>query len=173
MKKNNKGFTLLELIVIIAILAVVVGLAVVSLSPILSTAAKQAAVTAKSKIYQCKTDCLAKDADKTCLVLSNDEGYLVATYYEGDLTTELSSEKLTNRKAILTYGGTELSEGQKLFINFNKSTGSVKRFGVASELSDVPEAGSSSNCDLTITSGITTYELRIDPVTGVCKLKKQ
>ena len=173
MKKNNKGFTLLELIVIVAIIAVISGLAAVSLFPILSTAAKQAATSAKAMIYQCKTDCMAKDPDKTCLVLENTEGRILATYYEGDLTTEVSSEKLSKHKVTLTYGGTTLQEGEKLFLNFDKSTGSLHHFGVADALENAAVAVADTNCLITLTSGSTTYELQLDPLTGVCKLKKQ
>jgi prepilin-type N-terminal cleavage/methylation domain-containing protein len=172
-RKNNQGFTLLELIIIVAIIAVVSGLAAVSLAPILNTAAKQAAVSAKAKIYQCKTDCMAKNADVTCLEFKNDNGYLVATYYQGDLTEAVSSEKLANRKVTLTYGGTKLEDGEKLYLDFEKSSGSVRHFGVAEDVSSASVAGSSTNCTLTVAAGATTYELRLDPVSGVCKLKRQ
>jgi len=52
MKKNNKGFSLIELIVVIAIMSIMVGFLVVSLSTVFGTKARECAEKSVPKLIR-------------------------------------------------------------------------------------------------------------------------
>ena len=60
MKQNNKGLSLVELIVVISIMAVVIGMGVLSFSLLFGTQAKSCAQKVSGMLNETKTGCLSR-----------------------------------------------------------------------------------------------------------------
>lgn len=99
--KNNKGFSLVEMIICIAIIAILSGIALVTVSMIDSAKAKDAAVSfnsvvsetlAKSKGQMCVVNGVNQPTYKRCMYLyledSSDRYYLKTGYYNPDGLTD-------------------------------------------------------------------------------------
>ena len=74
MEKNNKGFSLIELVVVIAIMAILVGLIVVSLSTVFGTKALECAEKVSAKIDSVKTGSVSL-YNETMVLKYDTDGY--------------------------------------------------------------------------------------------------
>lgn len=139
---NDKGITLMELIVTIAILAVVLGSVVLGVGILASGDAQKAAKTIRSTLNEVRTDTLSIQAEWQAKISNEGGKYKISVYRDGEETdcVELGS------RIDISYGdGSVLIEsGEELVINFKQSTGSVKGIsagstGALSELQKVKE----------------------------------
>ena len=90
---NNKGFSLIELMVVIAVMAVAVGLASLSLAMVNNANVNKAAYDFNSLLNQARAQSIAKGTDAGTLTLKVDNGSVL--YKIGDASTTDGWEKLT------------------------------------------------------------------------------
>lgn len=86
-KHNNKGFSLLELIIVVAIMAVIIGIMVVSMTVVAKGNAKKAAKNLYNSINTLRFDTMSVNADWYMIITKDSKGYKFTTYKDkGDET---------------------------------------------------------------------------------------
>ena len=159
MKRNNSGFTLVELIVVITIIAIVAAIVGVSVSTVSTARERRCAAEINSLVGMTKTKCLSRSGN-VYAVIRQDGDNLVYDYYEGvdganptkgvltdnDILGSGVTVKFSVGEAEKTISGTET-----LTLQFDRATGSLK--------------SPSSTEDVTITVG-ERYTVNIVALTG-------
>ena len=158
MKKNNEGFSLVELIVIIAIMAVLATSIITYVGMLGTGQAKKCANGISSGFSQTKV-CAMSRSNAYMVVYSNDDGVFLKTVQGSNERIE----KIGNKGAIVEYRiarnsstfmpvGNDAASGVK--IEFDRASGACRK--VAGEY-----------CyGFRVTCGRTTYIVNIEPLTG-------
>lgn len=127
MIKNDKGFSLVELIVVIALMAVALTVGGFALSTISLANAKNCATEIKSNLEMARmesTRTVAENAPKIVISKGSD-GNIYLKAGSG------SSEKIGNSSVSVQYktseGYKELEESEQLIFSFEKSTGAFEQ----------------------------------------------
>ena len=130
MRKNNRGFTLVELIVVVTILAVVAAIVGVSVSAVSTANEKRCAAELDSIISMTKMKCLSRSGN-VYVVIRQEGNELVYDYYEGvGSRGQLTDQDRLAKGVTVKYsigGGTEkiISETETLTLKFNRTTGGL------------------------------------------------
>lgn len=140
-KKNNHGYTLVELIVVIAIMSILVGGSSIGLSLLFSKDASSCATRLNDAIYTTRMNSMSKTGNYT-LKVDNTGTANIATIACSDVTPAipdtvipLDDTQNTKRTTIKAYFATESNlaanlDGQEIIlpinIKFDKAKGSVK-----------------------------------------------
>lgn len=148
-KLNNRGFTLVELIVVIAILGILSGVMSYSVNQIFSSRARKFADEYDALLTQCRVSTLSGAKAPVYVKLYQDtNGDFYGALYEGG--SEVSSKKLggNSLSCTFTYGsgtGTTaaISDSQSLCIGYNRSTGA---FLALNSVGTGLNTGLSGNC---------------------------
>lgn len=150
MKSDNRGFSLVEVVVVMAIMVVLVSTSVSALSYLVRGDIKKAAKTLYSSIASNRTNSMAKSGDWIYTVSYEDNHFVLRSICDG---TEYDKEVLSDRVNSITIGGNPLSS-----IKFMKSTGAVSSINGT----DV----TAGYADIVITISGNTRTLRLYYLTG-------
>lgn len=166
MRKDNRGFTLLELIVVAAIIAVLAGVISMNTTPMFVQSVRSSAEDLQHAIADTRTNAYAKDGSNNYLEIKSVNGRLQATEVAAG-----SSEKrqLGRYSETLKYNGTVLSEGTPLYIMFDKDTGEVTCCGTTRTAGTF---NSMNNVVFTLSKGSITFEVTVDGLTGRSSYKR-
>lgn len=161
-KNNNKGFSLIELVVVIAILAIAVGLSYNSFSTVFGARSKKAAETVTALMSQSKVNAMSgkKNVMRISFKKGKDpnsgetkEGYFCELYYinsKGEVADEPYETQVVGNDSLrisvkdprdsnVVYTLIEPEEGStatqvdKIEIEFSLDTGAVKKVGINKE----------------------------------------
>ncbi|MDR0838365.1 MAG: prepilin-type N-terminal cleavage/methylation domain-containing protein [Oscillospiraceae bacterium] len=140
MRRDNRGYSLIELIVVIALLGILVGIVTSSLAPLLSARARRAAFSADSLIAKCKVFSMSRTGDVYVRIYRDARG-VVGDYYEGANLVE--TEILGSRGVVIAPDSATVS--------FNRATGGLKP---------------GSDAEISFSAGARTYTVTIITSTG-------
>lgn len=164
--KNNRGFTMIELMVVIAIVGILAMVITTSTNSYYLAQAKEFANEYNALLSRCKVDTLSGANAPTYLTLSKkDDGFYGELYEGGEL---VASKKLggNNLSCNVTIGGSvsAVSGGNTLALAFDRSSGAV-----------LDKNGVQSKCTLVsiITNDGGGYAVEITPTTGYHKVVKK
>lgn len=162
--RKNKGFTLVELIVVIVIIGVLATVAGLTVSTVNATSAKKAAAQINAYISAVRTDCMAR-AGNPYAVLYVEDGVVKGTYYEykGESNERTETTIVTDRRVTVTYDTgsgavslpTSVETGMEL--KFARSTG---------KLAKPQDSVASGTLTISITGGGRTYTITVIAATG-------
>ena len=164
MKKNDKGFSLIELIIIIAIMAVL-GLSVISYIGMVGGAeAKKCANGLKSSFSQTKV-CAMSRKSASMIVYADDTGVYVKTVQGTNERVEKIGKKGTKVEYrtvrdsdVFTTVGNTADTGVK--IEFDRASGACKKM-----------SGGNYCYGFKVTAGKTVYIVNIEPITGKASIQ--
>lgn len=132
-KNNNRGFSLVELIVVVAIGAILIGASILSIASISGTAAKQCARNIESILNKTKVTTMGKDTAVIELYKDLSDG---AYYYEvtvtngkGEITAEtkkIGRSNLEIRYSTTFNNASKLDVSNPIKIEFDRSSGAEK-----------------------------------------------
>lgn len=180
MKRDNRGFSLVELIVVIAIMAVMIGVGILSLSLLLGTQARGCAQNVSGLLNETKTGCLSRFDETMTLsyrtkgsdkAITSDgyyaENYIYTIDKDANSVAISNSEirRMGSSKVVITVylsDGTsfELGTAKTVTISFNRSTGAFDPVTVdGTQTDDYVEK-------ITFASGAKTYTITMVQETG-------
>jgi len=189
MEKDNKGFSLVELVIVVAIMAVMLSFMFYSFSLLTGQDARECANNLTTALGKEKTYALAKSATADCYmeIIQDTDGKYYVKYYipKNALDLEwvlLDSQKLGKgsvdvKCSIKDTGGSEsewkIQSGQSLIIVFDRISGKFKRFipsdgteaGAVSKMKDTTGAYDKECTKIVVDRG-RTYELELYSATG-------
>jgi len=127
MKKNNKGFSLIEVVVVMAIMAILIGSSVSIYSSIGRNRQKKLVDTTKDVINTLKSDSLSKEGSYRLVIKKSGDAYVGVTQkknasdvWEDKKTTQISDV------GTITEGSNSVTETDWIILAFNKSDGSFQ-----------------------------------------------
>ena len=136
MKSNNKGFSLIELIICITILALFSTLVVVGLGYMDLANSKKCVSKIDSGLMTLKSRNMA-DSKRTYLHIYR---YTDASHF----TPDGSGEQIANRKLTISYNGTEIGVNDCVHIGINKKDGSFDEEPHHETMSTISVTGTST-----------------------------
>lgn len=137
MKNNNKGFSLVELLVVVAILGVLAVGTTLSYRAVKSADVRKAASTFDEMMKSVRTECMGKaEASYLYVYKENDGFYYVISSKKSSSLGEVKSldgvQKLCAKSIDITCeteaGNDTISYGSFVAVSFEKGTGKVKYF---------------------------------------------
>ncbi len=180
-RNKNKGFTLLELIVIVAIIAILgtgIGL---SYSRVSRAGVKSAAQEVKALTSECRVAQMSRAGEYTAdIFIDSSDGCIHGQLLKNgvpDTSVISSSEKKFARVGVSIdvvipdAGTTALSSGDHLYLSFNRGSGRLTTCYIgsgldASKFGNLTSAGVTDDVVLKIHQGNYVYDVVIHSLTG-------
>ena len=159
---DNRGYSLIELVIVLAIIAVLMGTVFYSIILVFSANAKSCANNIQRSIGDCKVTTMGKaDANMELFRESDGTVYTQMHVTESDGTvTDEERQKVGTNKVYVGYEAdgdtkTSLEAGDKIVIRFDRSSGGFR-----------PDAGGVIYKNIYVEGGSKKYRIEMIPLTG-------
>lgn len=172
---NQKGYSMVELVVVIAILAVLAGGGITLLGLLPSSAVKGCTREITSHLEKTRTSALSFE-DAKCYLSCKDDGIYMTIETTRGGTASSIEEKVGKNNVTVSYtlaGGTAqtlTSGGDTLVLGFDRSSGAFKKAQIKKASGTIEEPGIYCT-EITITGGSKTRTLKLVALTG--KIEEQ
>lgn len=183
-RKNNKGYSIQELIIVIAIMAILVGFATISVSIITGWDARECAEEIESHLNHVRTNALSKLGAEMRITRDGTSDEYTIEYVEYNFQGDASGSLVEVATVTRTYligkenvtiecffdDGTDLiiSDLQNVSLGFDRSSGAFTEV----KINDLTR--SNVYCtSMEITRAGTTYAINMVPKTGKIELEKK
>lgn len=123
--KEKKGYSLIELIVVIAILAACGGLITANIALVPRNEAKKCAQSIDAALSECKIEAMTKAGGMSLKLYADADGNIHLAYLSGDGSTVVSDDRIANSRATVTVDSSALSQTGSIW-SFERNSGSVK-----------------------------------------------
>ncbi len=123
-KTNDKGISLMELIVVISIMAIVVGIASLSISLMFSRDAQRAAVLIDDWLSDARMQSMSKNDEVSLTIKTSTNSN--NNSMELKVGSNTKTQKIDKSVLISLTGSAMVDSGNPIKIKFNKSNGSVE-----------------------------------------------
>lgn len=173
-KLNNKGATLIEMIVVVAIMAVMISGAIIAFTVLNSGNVKNASRTSKSLLEKTRTNTMSVVAEEWAFVIEKKEethiAYVSKKVKDAEPTRLEETDIGFKVNDVLIMDGVETSieEDDVLKIIFDKSTGSVSGVLINDKALDMP---ADNMLTLKFKSGQSDEELKLYFLTGKMEIE--
>lgn len=117
--KRNRGFSLVEVIIVVAILAACGALISTSIAVIPAREARKCVNEMDAALSRCKIECMAKHGNASLTLTCKSDGYYLKQQ-AGGIETE---EKIANRRCSVKCGAAQMAEGSAQVFSFDYNTG--------------------------------------------------
>ena len=174
MPKNNRGFSLIELLVVVMLLSLLVGLLVPALNPLFATEARQGAYQINSLLAKAKVYAMGRSDEVYIRIYVQDNrvyGDHLIVGKDGEKTV-LSTEQLATKRSnvyITPPVGTSpyglLGDTDEVYISFQRATGALRVFGKTMAPPTTPYA-TGDTAIISTAAGDKVYEVVIIATTG-------
>ena len=136
MDKKNKGFTLIEMVIVVAIFAILLGIMVPSLNSLLGFRVTRAANSIGGALERTRTEAMNRLVAEMKLTKTED-GYYISYFLDRGKTGSQSNlvedqpEKIAPAKTLISYKDSkgkehEMQVGDALILTYNRATGGFR-----------------------------------------------
>ncbi len=190
---KNRGFTLVEMVVLVAIFAILLGILIPSLNPILRYRANRAARSIGAALDETKTQAMNRLVGEMRLSYGSD-GYYISYYLDRGKkggksnVKEDQPEKIAPKGTRISYTDSNgktvnLWEGGELILTYDRATGGFlpvqsrvwEQTDILETLdagNDIPLTRTGAYCSkITVQGGKSVYTITLDKDTGKYKIK--
>lgn len=163
MRKDHRGFTLAELLVVVAILGVCVAIVTMSSATALSARARKCAIAIDASLTDAKVAALSRVGDNYLALYARDGKIYADLHTNGEVQQEVVGS--SGVSVTYTAGGTVYTLGEDpLYLAFERKTGALLSLQAAADLAgaEAPDAMLSA---VTVTRG-RSYVITVVSATG-------
>lgn len=171
--KNNRGFTLIELIVVLAISAVCMGIMMASISAASSSEAKKCANELNTAVSKCRINAMSRSGTVYLKIYRDGNGNVMADYIESGTT--VSSDTVGGSRCGVTFATADQPDaehdlsGTALYLSFERDTGALRTLQ-PDGANGVKDADSQCG-SIDVSGGGRTFAIRFVTATGAHTLE--
>ncbi len=167
MKRNSRGFTLIELMAVVAIMGVLAGLVVFSISSVSTTKLGKFANECESLLSRCRVDSLSGAGSPRLEFRISGDKCKCSLIENGDSVADVELDSTLGSCSVTLDNGnvTQISGVTTFSLSFDPVSGVQKK-------PKIDGAESANYCKKISISGNATYTIELTPETGYHTLKR-
>ena len=176
MKEKNKGFTLIELIVVVSILTILLGILEPSVSSVFNFRAQRAANSIVSALEKTKTEAMNRLVGEMVLEKTAD-GYYISYYLHRGKESGIKQdqpEKIAPKSTLVSYTTTqnqtavEMQVGEKLIITDEVTDALADKRDISFNDQKTKESAGNYCTSIIVKGGFRTRTVKLEEETGSC-----